>query len=447
VLGIRLLHRVCYATNIADWIGSEEEADAPKWLVSTWHIITGEYPPQIGGVSDYTCQVANALAKAGNTVHVWASASCPADRVSTPHASLAAGPASHPCSKNGKSQSEVQGTEIARANVHWLPGHFGIRTLAALTRSLRTSPPGCVLVQYVPHAFGYKAMNLPFCLWLNTIRKNHLMVMFHEVAFPLSNAQPARHNLLGAVTRLMAWLVCRRASTILVASARWEVLLRRLGITAPVSWVPVPSNVPVVDRAGATAMVRKRYVDDPGLLVGHFANYSDYAADRLSQTVPALLDSNPRLSVLLVGTRSHDLGTRLINQHPATSRRLYSTGVLEPSELSCTLAACDLMVQPYPDGVSTRRGSVTALLAHRRAIVTTSGAATEELWSSSDAVALAPADDFAAFRRLIGFAISNPQLRRDYERAAGSLYESRFALRHTVAALMDNGDAAVAGVR
>jgi hypothetical protein len=29
-----------------------------------------------------------------------------------------------------------------------------------------------LLVQYVPHAFGFKAMNLPFCLWLyaHTIR-------------------------------------------------------------------------------------------------------------------------------------------------------------------------------------------------------------------------------------------------------------------------------------
>src|SRR5271170_7879191 len=35
------------------------------------HIITPEYPPQPGGVSDYTAQVAEGLAQAGEEVHVW----------------------------------------------------------------------------------------------------------------------------------------------------------------------------------------------------------------------------------------------------------------------------------------------------------------------------------------------------------------------------------------
>jgi len=37
----------------------------------TWAIITGEYPPQAGGVSDYTRIVAEALVAAGDEVHVW----------------------------------------------------------------------------------------------------------------------------------------------------------------------------------------------------------------------------------------------------------------------------------------------------------------------------------------------------------------------------------------
>ncbi len=41
----------------------------------TWHIITGEYPPAIGGVSSYTQLVAEGLAAAGDAVHVW----CPGE--------------------------------------------------------------------------------------------------------------------------------------------------------------------------------------------------------------------------------------------------------------------------------------------------------------------------------------------------------------------------------
>ena len=36
----------------------------------TWQVITGEYPPQPGGVGDYTAQVAAGLAAAGDEVHV-----------------------------------------------------------------------------------------------------------------------------------------------------------------------------------------------------------------------------------------------------------------------------------------------------------------------------------------------------------------------------------------
>ena len=54
----------------------------------TWHIITGEYPPTIGGVSDYSQLVAEGLADAGDEVHVW----CPP----LPHLSASNGVTVHP---------------------------------------------------------------------------------------------------------------------------------------------------------------------------------------------------------------------------------------------------------------------------------------------------------------------------------------------------------------
>src|SRR5438445_3804219 len=39
--------------------------------MAEWHIITCEYPPQLGGVSDYTYLLSSALAAAGDSVHVW----------------------------------------------------------------------------------------------------------------------------------------------------------------------------------------------------------------------------------------------------------------------------------------------------------------------------------------------------------------------------------------
>jgi hypothetical protein len=288
----------------------------------------------------------------------------------------------------------------------------------------------------VPHAYGFKAMNLPFCLWLYSIRPAGLTVMFHEVAFPISPAQPLRHNLLGAVTKLMARLVCRSATRIMVASARWQQMLNQLGATAPISWLPVPSNIAVVENTAATASWRERYTKASGLLVGHFANYSDYSVERLSQIVPTLLEKHRELSLLLLGANSKELRRRLLSVNLHLANRVHATGALAAQELSWALAACDLMVQPYPDGVSTRRTSTSALLAHGRAIVTTNGIATEPLWNDSGAVAMAPVDSPGGLRDAIDQKILDGAMRHRHKRAAQMLYDERFALRHTLAALI-----------
>jgi glycosyltransferase involved in cell wall biosynthesis len=373
--------------------------------VSIWHIITGEYPPQLGGVSDYTRLVANGLAAAGHAVQIWAPR----------------------CDRADNAADAVE--------VHRLPGHFGPPALAAITRAVRASPDSTVLVQYVPHAYGFKAMNLPFCLWLYSIRRAGLTVMFHEVAFPMGPAQPLRHNLLGAVTKLMARLVSRSATRIMVASARWQEILSQLGATAPITWLPIPSNIAVDDNAPATASWHLRCTGPGGLLAGHFANYSDYSAEQLSQIVPALLGEHRELSLLLLGANSQELRRRLLRVNPHLAGRLHATGVLAAQELSWALAACDLMVQPYPDGISTRRTSTSALLAHGRAIITTNGIATEPLWRESSAVAMAPADSPGRLRGVIDQMILNDAMRRQHQRSAQMLYDKRFALRHTLAAL------------
>jgi hypothetical protein len=144
----------------------------------TWHLVTGEYPPQRGGVSDYTRLVACGLAAAGDRVDVWAPA----------------------CGMKEESDPAV--------TVHRLRGRFGPRAMRELARAFDSANGARVLLQYVPHAFGMKAMNLPFCLWLYARRRHGAMVMFHEVMFPSERGQPIGHRLIGEVTCVSA-----RAST------------------------------------------------------------------------------------------------------------------------------------------------------------------------------------------------------------------------------------------
>jgi glycosyltransferase involved in cell wall biosynthesis len=281
-------------------------------------------------------------------------------------------------------------------------------------------------------------MNLPLCLWLNSIHPAELIAMFHEVAFPVRRDQPLQYNVLGVVTTLMARLVARAATRIIVASERWQTMLNRLGATAPISWLPVPSTIPVVNNAAETLKWRARYTRTGGLLIGHFANYSDYSVGRLSQVIPGLLSSNRGLSFLLLGANSKELRRHLLQRYQHLEGSIHASGALARQDLSSALSACDVMLQPYPDGVSTRRSSTSALMAHGRAVVTTAGIATEPLWMNGDAVAMAPASDANRLREVTSQMLSSAELRDRYARGALKLYDRRFALRHTIAELIDD---------
>ncbi|MFP2934740.1 glycosyltransferase, partial [Pyxidicoccus sp. 3LG] len=103
------------------------------------------------------------------------------------------------------------------------------------------------------------------------------------------------------------------------------------------------------------------------------------------------------------------------------------------------LAACDVLVQPYPDGVSARRTTAMAGLALGRPLVTNNGHLTEPMWRELGAVALvegtSPEPLVAATERLLADAGARTTLG---ERAA-RVYRERFSLERTVEALLRPG--------
>ena len=93
------------------------------------------------------------------------------------------------------------------------------------------------------------------------------------------------------------------------------------------------------------------------------------------------------------------------------------------------------MMQPYPDGVSSRRTSVMAPLAHGVPVVTTEGPLSEPVWRDSGAVVLVPLRDAALLATAVASLASDPARLRDLSSKGRELYDARFDIRHTIAAL------------
>jgi glycosyltransferase involved in cell wall biosynthesis len=367
-----------------------------------WHMLTGEYPPQPGGVSDYSRLLARSLVEAGDAVEVWAPAA-PGPDPSDPG-----------------------------VRVHRLPDHFGLRSLRALNSAFKLrAPERRLLVQYVPHAFGWKAMNLPFCLWLHCRRpRERVWVMFHEVAFPIGRRQSLRHNILGCVTRLMAALVSRCAERCFVSTKSWAPMIWRAS-----EWLPIPSNIQTEASPQAVAAVRAQYAAKAGqVLIGHFGTFGDLIAPLVEAVLPRVLDGGQERAGFLIGRGSENLLPRILQTRPDLGPRLFASGPLPAGELAAHLAACDLLVQPYRDGATTRRTSLMAGLALGVPVVTTIGPLSEPFWRQERLVGLAPAESPAALAAAAEELLGDVSARQALGRRGQEGYRRLCSIKRTVEA-------------
>ncbi len=371
--------------------------------MTTWHVLAPEYPPDCGGVGDYTALVAAGLAVAGDRVHVW-----------QPAASI----------------EPIERSIGSRPIVHRLPERFGRKSRAALAAALGAEP-GILLVQYVPGAYGARGLNVPFCRWLARMRHGgtDVRVMFHEPFFYFGLSRPWR-NVFAVVQRAMAAILLRASTRVYYSTETWTRLLAPYGPQAGVEVLPIPATIPteVAGDAIGAARARRR----GAFVIGHFGTYGEHVGRQLAAVVPALLRRLPDARVLLVGGGGGPFARTL----PADVRdRVDATGRLPGVEAAAALRACDLLVQPYPDGVTTRRTSVMGALATSVPVLTTAGPLTERVWADTSAVALTPAGDVPAMVEAAARLAGDQPSRAALGARGRDLYDTRFALDVTIARL------------
>jgi glycosyltransferase involved in cell wall biosynthesis len=361
----------------------------------TWHLVTCEYPPQIGGVSDHTRLLARELHKAGDDVHVWA--------------------------------PELTTTQILEEpgiTVHRTLGDFSKAFLADTRKHIAAIPMSDaeIFVQWVPHGYGYRSMNMGFVRWLEDLAQAGypISLMVHEPY--LESRGSWKQRLVARIHRRMIRKVLGAATRVFVSIPAWE---RYLAPYAPSNtvfeWLPIPATVPVAVDYEATSAIRARYGNTD--IIGHLGTYSKEVGSLLAPAIASILTELPTCHVLLMGNGGERFSAEFIHQHPKLATRVHAVGLLSEIVLSRHLKACDLVLQPYPDGLSTRRTSLMNVLSHGVAVVTNAGHLTEDFWSGSKAVSIVNPQELASeCVRLL----RNPAARQQLAHEGLHLYHSRF---------------------
>ncbi len=372
------------------------------------HLLTPEYPPQRGGVAHYTRQIARELARAGESVHVW----CPAGGT---------------------------GERTDAFTTHPELGNFGRSDLQRVGHLLDAlAPPRRLLVQWVPHGYGFRAMNVSFCWWLwkRAVAGDAVELMVHEpyLAFDTGTF---RQNIVAIVQRFMTAILLRAARRVWIAIPAWERLWKpyAFGKRIPFTWLPIPTSLKVADKADVDA-IRSRLAVNSHCVVGHFGTYGPLITSLLDDALPAIAARCPDAHFLLIGAGGTEFRSRLVARHPGIDGHVRATGPLDLEGLAAHIAACDVLVQPYPDGISSRRTTAMAGLALGVPVVTTRGHLTETFWETSGSVRLSDIGDSQELAGQVVSLLGSSSEREQLVEIGSVFYDRYFDVRHTVNALM-----------
>jgi glycosyltransferase involved in cell wall biosynthesis len=286
--------------------------------------------------------------------------------------------------------------------------------LASLRRG--APAPAWILLQYNPFAWGRWGFAPGLLRDAALVRRrtgSPLALMVHEAWVDMEDL---RTTVMGAWQRLQLHTLLRGVDLVLTST---EALAGRLGSAA--LHVPIAATVTPARTTPSAARAELGLGD--GFVVALFGRGNPARAlDHAEAAVSALAraSNGAPLTVLNLGADAPPLRT-------VPGIEVRTPGPLTPVALSRHLWASDLMLLPFTDGVSTRRTTLMAALAHGRPVLGLRGDATDSvLLEHPDAMVLTRAGDPGAFARAaVELAGDRDQLRATGD-AGRRLYAERF---------------------
>ena len=360
------------------------------------HIIAAALPPQLDGIGDYTAQLAAELARSA-TVTV-----------------LTGAPAPDP----------IPGVRVETVFAADDP-----RSVWNLTARIAAEPPDWVLLQYNPFSYGRWGLNLHLPRVMRRIKRDapgtRFALMVHEPFVPIISPQFA---VMATWQRWQLWALGQCADCVFFSIDPWVTRFQKWFPHTQVRHLPVGSNIPRVPISRAEARARLG-IEDTTVVLGLFGTASSgRMLDRVRGAAEAVQASGHTVLVLYIGPDKNAICTALAGID------ILADGPFPAEEVSRRIAAMDIYLAAYVDGVSTRRGAFLAALQHGVATVGTRGPLTDPMLECEDGrtFLLADVTNREQFQAQVLHLAGEAKAREQIGQEGTRLYEREFAWANIV---------------
>jgi glycosyltransferase involved in cell wall biosynthesis len=272
-----------------------------------------------------------------------------------------------------------------------------------------------VLLQYNPFLYGRRGFAPWLVAELYNVRRGpnrpRIVLYVHEPFVPMRGW---RWTLMGLWQRAQLFALIVVADLTLVSIQRWTELLARWPTRRRVVHFPVGSSLPAAAaRRGGNG---QRFVVAT-LAAGDPSRRSDLVHAALA----SLADEGHPVELLVLGAGAQAPG----DVPQGVTVRV--PGPLDYRTLAELLAAVDLFLAPFLDGVSTRRTSMMAALQHGLPVLGTDGRLTDDvLRDARGALRLVSTTDQTGFAAAAVALAGDDEVRAKLGVAGRLLYEEQF---------------------
>lgn len=309
-------------------------------------MVSAEYPPMMGGVGDYTRRLNGALTQQGHEVAVVT---------------------------GNQGQAYRDAARIYPVRVQRWDGSC----VSMIRQVIAKLQPDILHIQYQTGAYGMKVAINTLPSKLSYERKNGLKVVTtaHDLLPPY--LFPKAGPLRGWYTKR----IIRDSDAVIMTNAGdyHRVMNDSKGVwNERTAFIPIGANVtPAPPQYYERSIWRERFeIPLGGMLLAYFGLLThSKGLDVIIEAMQQLPETTRLVLIGGAGDSEHDQGyAQQLKQRitrAGLEQRIIITGYAEPSDVSAYLMAADMVLLPFNDGYSYRRGSLITALAHQVPVITT----------------------------------------------------------------------------